>query len=89
MSKFAGSGFVTFWRERWAGTFPWETLFQANRLTKSTCSRRQNLSNLASDVSSQIPPPAPLQPSLLQPEKKALVKQKDPFLLSEWKWNQH
>lgn len=88
MSKFSGSGFLTFRRERWAGTFPWETLLSGKRFDKVNL-LLQNLSSLASGVSSQIPPPAPLQLSLLQPEKKALVKQKDPFLLSEWKWNQH
>lgn len=64
MSKFAGSGFLTFWRERWAGTFPWETLLSGKQFDKVNLFP-QNLSNLASGVSSQIPPPAPLQPSLL------------------------
>lgn len=88
MSKFPGSGFLTFRCERWAGTFPWETLLSGEGFDKANLFP-QNLSNLSSGVSSQKTPPAPFQPSPLQPEKKALLKQKDPFLLSEWKWNQH
>lgn len=88
MSEFAGSGFQTFGHERWAGTLPWETLLSGKRFDKANLFPL-NLSNLARGVSSQKPPPASLQPSLLQPEKKALLKQKDPFLLSDWKWNQH
>jgi len=63
---------------------PWETLLSGGWFDKANLFP-QNLCNLADGVSSQNPPPAPLQPSLLQPEKKALLKQKEPFLLSEWK----
>lgn len=64
--------------------FPWEALLSGKWFDKVNLFPK-NLSNLVGGISSQSPLPASLQPSLLQLEKKVFMKQKDPFLPSEWK----